>query len=85
MTVFAIMAPAASPGLQAAIERSFANNFLKLADNEWLVAANDLTTQQIGERLGPKGENGKFVVVSVVSYWGYHDRNIWEWLKVKTG
>jgi hypothetical protein len=36
------------------------------------------------EGAAPNGEIGSFVVLSVANYWGYHRKELWEWLKAKS-
>src|SRR3954470_2754368 len=31
-----------------------------------------------------QGQIGSFVVLSVANYWGYHRKELWEWLKAKS-
>jgi hypothetical protein len=84
MTIFAILAGDDDSRLNAAIERAFSNNYYKIADRQWLVASPDLTTRDVVQKLGAQDTLGKVLVVSVANYWGYHDRDLWEWLKVKS-
>jgi hypothetical protein len=85
MAIFmiAVQETTPAPGFSKAIEQNFPNNYLRIGPGQFLIKADGLTTQAVSEKLGDNGENGKFAVFGVSSYWGYHDKNTWEWLAVK--
>lgn len=82
MAVFAIIAQQTSAGLQSAVNQNFPTNYY-LGGAQWLISTEpQLTPQDIATKLGSeKGAFGKVLVVTVSNYWGYHDANLWPWLK----
>jgi hypothetical protein len=86
VTVFVVLSPEERPGLVEAIGQSFANENYKLGPGQWLVSAKDLTTQGVVEKLGAQeGKLGHVAAFAIGNYWGYHSKNMWEWLKLKSG
>ena len=82
MAVFAIIAQQNSTALQLAVNEKFTVNYF-LGGAQWLVSAEPtLTPQDVATKLGAeKGALGKVLVVTVSNYWGYHEANLWPWLK----
>jgi hypothetical protein len=84
VTIFAIIAPAPSAALQSAIKRDFPNKNMEFAPGQFVVSASGLTAHQVSEKLGLDGAAGQFVVFSVASHFGYHRKDLWEWLSVNS-
>jgi hypothetical protein len=84
MTIFAIIAPSGTSQLTDAIRREFPTNF-EFSPGQFVASASGLTAAQVTQRLGPNGEVGRFVVFSVAGYWGYHRKDLWEWLTANQG
>jgi hypothetical protein len=84
MAAFAVLGPPDNQLLKGAIERNFPRRFF-IAPGQWVVAETGLTAQQVSERIGLNGSAGKFVVFSSAGHFGYHDKNLWEWLTLNSG
>lgn len=85
MSIFAIIAPAGDARLTAAIDRVFPGRHLQFSPGQFVVSTTGLTSQQIAQSIGADGSVGKFVVFSVASHWGFHNKDLWEWLTVNAG
>lgn len=83
MTIFAIIAPAPSLALEEAMKKVFPEAFLEFAPGQFVASAPNLTSQQVGEKLGPNGQVGQFVIFAVAGHWGFHRKDLWEWLAVR--
>lgn len=81
MTVFAIIAPGASAPLKAAVDRNFPKNF-EFAPGQFVASESGLTAAQVAQKLGANGEVGQFVAFTVAGHWGFHRKDLWEWLTV---
>ena len=69
--------------LAAAIATRFGENSRKVAPGQWLVSAN-LTPKELSDALdASNGKFGKFIVVLIASYFGWHDKDMWDWLALK--
>lgn len=69
--------------LPAVIESSFPQNHMQISDDVWLVAGTG-TPKEICDKLGiANGTNGAAIVIEVGAYYGFANRNIWNWIKVK--
>jgi hypothetical protein len=79
MTVFAIIAPEADARLKDAIQRDFTKNF-EFSPGQFVASGSGLTAAQVAQKLGANGEVDKFVVFTVASHWGYHRKDLWEWM-----
>jgi hypothetical protein len=84
MAAFAIMAPADNFLLPGIIANKFQKSH-QIAPGQWVVAETGVTAQQVAERIGINGAAGKFVVFSTAGFFGYHDKNLWEWLTINSG
>lgn len=83
MPVFAVLAPLDNQRIGAAIESVFADNFFRLSNGQWFVSTHG-TAQQLSDRLGiSDGSNGGGVVVTVASYWGRSNPDLWPWLAAR--
>ena len=80
MTVFAVIAPEANPALNTAIKRDFPRH-LEFAAGQFVVAADGLTAAQVFDKIDPKSELGFVVVFTVGGFWGFHRKDLWEWLR----
>ncbi|MEP9370608.1 hypothetical protein [Mesorhizobium sp. KR1-2] len=81
MSVYAVLFPPANDRMKPAVEAAFERRF-EVAAGQILVAVEGLTTEQVAQKVGPDGANGQYMVMPVTNYWGWHDKNLWEWLKV---
>ena len=64
--------------------RRFPEDVLRIAGNQWLVAAS-MTTGRLAEVIDP-GEGGKWgnlIVVAAGNYSGWHELDTWEWIDQK--
>jgi cyanate permease len=84
MAAFAIMAPVDNLILPGIIANKFPKHYT-LAAGQWVVAETGVTAQQVAERIGISGAAGKFVVFSTAGFFGYYDKNLWEWLTINSG
>ncbi len=85
MAIYAVIAPEPAPKLEEAIAEHFPQHFYKVAPDQFLVSSAIPTTTKISERLGlPKGELGKAMVLHVLNWNGWHNKDIWEWLSAQT-
>jgi hypothetical protein len=84
MTIFAIIAPNDSPQLRAAVRREFSKNF-EFSPGQFVASASGLTAAQVAQKLGANGEVGQFVAFSVAGHWGYHRKDLWEWISANPG
>ena len=82
MTIFAIIAPGRSDVLKAAVERVFPDKNFEFAPGQFVAVTSGMTSQQVASALGANGEVGQYAAFSINSHWGYHRKDLWEWLVV---
>jgi hypothetical protein len=81
MAVFAIIAPAPEPRLDAAVKAAFPDNHFVIAPGQYLVADSKALTPDISQRIGaPSGNVGLVLVIPVSNYAGWHNKDLWEWI-----
>jgi hypothetical protein len=85
MTIFAIIAPGNDNRLTDAVQRVFPGKHFQIAPGQFVAVAPSLTAAQIAEQIGPNDKVGQYVVFSVAGYWGYHRKDLWEWLTANPG
>jgi hypothetical protein len=84
MLLFAILGHDDNPRLSAALTLHFPGNYLRIGNGQWLVAGGNTTVVDVSNILGiSDGTNGSGIVISIASYYGRANTNIWEWMKVK--
>ena len=84
MALYAIIAPQGRPELTAAVTTIFGANCYEFSPGQFMVKSTDLTAQGITQAIGAgNGELGYIAVFSVANYWGYHNRELWEWLTIE--
>lgn len=83
MPVFAIIAPTDDGRLNLAVQSKFPRHF-KFGPGQYVV--NDLgpTAQHLALTLGSNDQVGQYVIFSVAGHWGYHRKDLWEWLTLNS-
>lgn len=67
--------------LPRAIDQTFPEQNIQIADEVWLVAAK-ITAKEISDKLKvTDGANGPAVILEVAGYFGRADPTIWSWMK----
>jgi hypothetical protein len=85
MPVFAVIAPQHDVLLHNLVIQKFPKHF-QFSPGQYVVNAPGPTAQTIALAIDPTGQTtGRFVVFSVAGYWGYHEKNLWEWLTLNSG
>jgi len=78
---------AAAGQVQSALaEKIESTNFRKIGDCSWIIKSDALTTKDLSQAIFSKPSEGKgvsHVIVRLESYWGWHDKELWEWLSVE--
>ncbi|WP_119390960.1 hypothetical protein [Taklimakanibacter lacteus] len=83
MTIFAVIGPPDNTALKSRVEAAF-TRFLEFAPNQFVVSETGITATQAGEKIGTDNVAGLFVVFPVSNYFGYHKKELWEWMKVNS-
>jgi hypothetical protein len=87
MAAFAVLAPPSSPQLSllsSSIIRNFPKHF-EIAQGQYVVAATSMTAEQVAKQIGIDGVVGQFVVFSIAGTFGYHRKDLWEWITLNSG
>lgn len=85
MTLYAIIAPQADSRLQTAVNRVFPNKNFEISGGQFVASAPGLTAQQVSAMLGDDNAVGRYVVFPFVNFWGFHRKDLWEWLAANAG
>ncbi|AWN47147.1 hypothetical protein DK419_13170 [Methylobacterium terrae] len=87
MSLFLVAATISSaPLIEQAVNEKYANENYRLERGQWIVSAHGMTVMQVAKSLGIGEENAPnmlAIVVLIANYWGRHDRDLWEWMKIK--
>lgn len=83
MQIYAVIAPKFSPELDAAIKGGFPGNFFTIAPGQYLVAVYGLSPQEVGARVGDKGQVGSILILPFENYWGWHGQDMWAWVRAR--
>ncbi|MES2684638.1 MAG: hypothetical protein V4650_14050 [Pseudomonadota bacterium] len=63
-----------------------AGSYRQVGSATWLIKDDTLTTKELSEKIfdSAKGQrNISHIVVRFDSFWGWHDKDIWEWISAK--
>lgn len=82
MTTYAIIAPGPSTELKLAMLRTFGGEHFEFSPGQYVGQSPHLTAQGVVNSLGGAGEVGQISVFTVSGYWGFHRKELWEWLAV---
>lgn len=84
MTIFVVFRVGEPAKMQAAMERAYPANHLKIETGEWLVSAPG-TAKDVSDKLGvtPANDSGPAMVFSMANYYGRATTEIWDWVKAK--
>lgn len=65
------------------IEENYAQNHHK-ADESFFIATTGETAKEVANKIGIGEEQDTWgIVISIDSYWGCYDAELWEWLEAK--
>jgi hypothetical protein len=85
MQIFAVIAPEPNASLKEAITGKFRGRYFEVAPGQFLVCDPKATTQQVSSVLGlTEGKLGRAMVLHVVNWNGWHDKDVWEWMTAQT-
>lgn len=83
MSIFVIFRVSEPEKVKAALEASFPDNYLEVADGQFLVVSG-LSAEAVSDKLKiSDGVNGNGMVFAMGSYFGRASTNIWDWIKAK--
>ena len=86
MKVFAAFSIPNPDAVKSKLEKEYPNDFREIDEGVFFIATRGETTRQVADRIGlglPAVSSG--IVVPIVSYWGNHAGETWEWIEVKRG
>lgn len=87
MAVFAVIASSNPEQMSALIaEKIPPQDYHQIDDKSWFVSSPEgvVTPKELSDFLGiSKGDAGRVIILHVSSYYGFHNRNTWDWLSVK--
>ncbi len=84
MQVFAAFSLADPASVRKCANEQYSGDWYETEQGAFFIATSGETTRQVASKIGlgdDAAETG--VVVPVTSYWGRHNRELWEWISVK--
>jgi hypothetical protein len=87
VSIFQILAEAPPNNFGEKISTKFPDNAYEVsngANGTWFVYAPGKTSKDVLEELeASKGAAGKIIITSINSFFGWHNRDLWEWLAAR--
>jgi len=88
MNIFAIIGIDNEEAISQFIKDNFPNNFKSLNTGEWFIATNkttnEIATFFLENQNKEDAEFGLYIFLPVSNWNGWHDKEIWEWLSLKS-
>jgi hypothetical protein len=83
MAIFVVVSQNQNQKLSEAITQAYPDNFFTLAPDQWIIST-DALTKEVADKLNiTGGDQGRVAVFKIETYYGWHDKNVWEWLELK--
>ncbi len=83
MQLYFIASDSDRPDLDKAITARFGENSRRVSSCQWLISA-DMTPKDTLDAIGASSGNfGKVIILLVTSYFGWHDKDMWDWIVLK--
>ena len=87
MQVFAVFSVRDPSRVKAGIVKHYRDNHYDTGNDVFFIATSGETTRQVATKLGLGDDNADGVttgiIIPVMSYWGRHSSELWEWISVK--
>ncbi|MDE0702686.1 MAG: hypothetical protein OXH59_03085 [Rhodospirillaceae bacterium] len=87
MQVYAVFGLREPALVRANIKKSYDQSHYEAGNGVFFIASSSETTQQVASKLGFGDASGvqqtSGIVVSVANYWGRHNPDLWEWIRIK--
>lgn len=87
MTIFTVAAKSPRPDIAQRIEREFPGQWYQVFQGNlcfWLISATEITTKGILDKLDmTSGGDGHVLITALSGYSGWHQPDIWEWIKTR--
>ncbi|CAM3715599.1 hypothetical protein BS639_17065 [Rouxiella silvae] len=86
MPVFSVVATSTPVEVEKKLNNTFPpSDIYKVDDKQWFVSSAMINTpKELCEKAAfSNGEGGTVIVVLFASYFGFHNRGVWEWLTSK--
>ena len=84
MQVFAAFSLVDLGSVKKSADKHYGGDYYETEQGALFIATNGETTRQVASKIGLGDEpTGTGIVVPVTSYWGRHNRELWEWISVK--
>ena len=83
MAVFVVISTLPNPTLKAKIQEAYPNDHYVLNDRTWLVSGDYISSQVSNNLRISDGDMGQSAVFTIDGYYGWHEKQMWEWLSLK--
>ena len=88
MNIFAVLGTRSEqrPEVIQLAQSNYSEPNVYIVQDGIFLASDGQTTQEVARQLGIGDDNNNYtgVVVMVAHYWGYHDRDLWEWIVARS-
>ncbi len=71
--------------VRARILKSYDGNYFDAGNGSFFISTDGETTRQVATKigLGDDADVTSGIVISVTTYWGRYNKDLWEWISVK--
>ena len=81
MPIFAVFEVSDPEHVRSQLNLYHRDRFHEVTPGTFFVVTEPMSSSQFGDRLELSQKRVKAIIVPVRSYWGYHDRSLWEWIE----
>lgn len=84
MAIYSVVASSQPELVKTAIKAKFLpHDYLEVSNGFWFVHTGTPTPREFCAEIAPNNDKGTLIVMPVSGYYGFHNQNIWDWLKSK--
>lgn len=84
MQVFAVFDVSNPEWMKKHLSTQYPDDHFFSEPSTFFIAVRGKTTRQLGDEIGFDGSHDiRGIIVPVTSFWGIHNRDLWEWISVK--
>ena len=85
MAIFALLGDGTNGEFARIVKEKYPGSYFEIIPGQIVISASKTTSREVAEYLGTKeGGLGQVVIFSIASWYGWHRKDLWDWIQAKT-